>query len=74
MSGDVKRLLAGVPTSVARKVKVALAEREETMQDAIVKSLVSYLGVELTQEELEQLNLLTKMEDDERALSEVVNT
>lgn len=62
MAQGTKRLLANVPTSVSQKVKSALAlkgPKGESMQDAIVKSLIPYLGIELTQEELEALNLIS---------------
>jgi len=61
MAHGTKRLLANVPISVGQKVKSALAlkgPKGESMQDAIVKSLIPYLGIDLTPEELETLNLL----------------
>lgn len=73
MSGEVKRLLASVPVSLGRRIKAELAMRDESMQKAIVRSLTSYLEIKLTTGELEELNLLTIMEQEELDLSEIVN-
>ena len=73
MAGEVKRLLASVPSTVGHKIKVALAIRGESMQKVIVRSLVDYLDIELTLEERESLDLITKIEQDDLNLSEIAN-